>query len=198
MWMTMLSLMIDAIPCGALAALAIFLLRKRRFGSAKRSLACALFALYLLSMFSLTGIPAVTNLTVDLGFNLVPLSGIVGDLRNALLNVVLFVPLGLFLPLLWREFRSPKCAVLAGLTLSLAIEILQIFTFRLTDVNDLITNTLGALLGYLLAKPLLKQGVGGAGRPAVSELPILLGLSFGLAFLVQPILSSAIWGIIYK
>lgn len=147
-------------------------------------------------MFSLTGVPAVNGLTVDFGVNLVPLAGMIGDARNAMLNVALFAPLGAFLPLLWREFRSLPRTALAGFGLSLAIEILQIFTFRLTDVNDLITNTLGTLLGYLLAKPLLKRlgGEGGAAR----ELPALLGLSFGLAFLVQPFISSMIWGILYK
>ena len=32
------------------------------------------------------------------------------------------------------------------------VELSQLLTFRLTDVDDLITNTLGTLLGFLLAK----------------------------------------------
>ena len=196
--MTLLSLAIDVIPAGIAAALIVALLGKRMFGTWKRRCACALFAVYLLAVYSLTGIPSVTNLTVDLGFNFVPLAGMAGDAKNTALNVLLFVPLGWFLPLLWKEFRSLSRAVLCGLALSLAIEILQIFTFRLTDVNDLIANTAGALVGYLLAKPLLKSGFGGEGRPAAPELPLLLGLTFALAFLAQPFISSALWNVIYK
>ncbi len=196
--MTLLSLAIDVIPAGIAAALIVALLGKRMFGTRKRRCACALFAIYLLAVYSLTGIPSVTNLTVDLGFNFVPLVGMAGDAKNTALNVLLFVPLGWFLPLLWQEFSTLPRAALCGLVLSLAIEILQIFTFRLTDVNDLIANTAGALVGYLLAKPLLKSGFGGEGRPAAPELPLLLGLTFALAFLVQPFISSALWNVIYK
>ena len=32
--------------------------------------------------------------------------------------------------------------------MSFTIEVLQLFTFRLTDIDDLIMNTLGTLLGY--------------------------------------------------
>lgn len=191
------SVLIDVVPTGIIAALVILLL-KNLFGSFKRRCACALFALYMFGVYSLTGIPSVKSLTVDLGFNLVPLAGIVGDAKNAVLNVLLFVPLGLFLPLLWRTFRSTWKATLCGLGLSLAIEVLQVFTFRLTDVNDLLTNTLGTLLGALLAKLLLKMGFAGEGRPAAPELPALLGLSFGIAFLILPFISEAMWSLIYK
>ncbi|MBP2322611.1 glycopeptide antibiotics resistance protein [Kibdelosporangium banguiense] len=83
-----------------------------------------------------------------------------GDLLAAkqfFLNVLLFVPLGVFAYLLWR--RTLKQAVTIGFGVSLLIEITQLsgnfgtapFVYRIFDVDDLITNTSGALIGYLAA-----------------------------------------------
>ncbi len=41
--------------------------------------------------------------------------------------------------------------------MSLTIEVLQLFLFRATDINDLIMNTLGALVGYLAAKVIIRK-----------------------------------------
>ncbi|NUT47175.1 MAG: VanZ family protein, partial [Saccharothrix sp.] len=72
-------------------------------------------------------------------------------------NVVLFVPLGVVLR---RAYGRGALAVVAiGLGLSLAIEVVQ-YTgnlgafpcpYRIADVDDLISNTAGALLGWMIA-----------------------------------------------
>ena len=67
---------------------------------------------------------------------------------DTLLNVLLFVPLGLFLPLLYGEFDSIRKIATAGFLISLSVEIIQMFGFGATDINDLMTNTIGACLGY--------------------------------------------------
>ena len=41
--------------------------------------------------------------------------------------------------------------------MSLSIEVLQLFTFRATDVDDLMMNTIGALVGYGIAKLILRK-----------------------------------------
>ena len=195
----MLSLAIDVLPSGILATIVIFLLKGRVFKDVNRCVICTVFAVYLLALFSLTGIPAVNGLVLDPGVNIVPLAGVVGDLKNAFLNVLLFVPLGVLLPLLWREFRSLSRAALSGLMLSLGIEILQIFTFRYTDVNDLLTNTAGAALGFLLTMPVLRGRTStfpGEGDVRY-ELTVLVVLTFGIAFLIQPFISGALWNLIY-
>jgi len=67
-----------------------------------------------------------------------------------ILNVFLFIPLGFLFPLISHVHRHVKKMVLLGFGLSLTIEISQMFTrHRISDINDLIANTLGALLGYL-------------------------------------------------
>jgi VanZ family protein len=72
-------------------------------------------------------------------------------LYNARGNVLLFFPLGVFLPLLWRRLRF-RDVILIAVALSSTVEIAQYVSqawgsYRLTDVNDVILNTLGACIG---------------------------------------------------
>ena len=71
-----------------------------------------------------------------------------------LLNILLFMPLGFLLPTIWPQFRKMKNTVCAGFFFSLAIELNQLLNNRITDVDDLFTNTLGAIIGYVLYKVL--------------------------------------------
>lgn len=70
---------------------------------------------------------------------------------NPLLNIAMFVPLGVFLPLAAKPFRRWYWMLAAGAGTSLFIEVTQyIFGRGQADVDDLICNTLGAVLGYCL------------------------------------------------
>ncbi|PGV56653.1 hypothetical protein COD94_27660 [Bacillus cereus] len=73
-----------------------------------------------------------------------------------LLNILLFMPLGFLLPTIWPHFRKMKNTVCAGFFFSLAIELNQLLNNRITDIDDLFTNTLGAIVGYLLYRALFK------------------------------------------
>ncbi|MDO4280687.1 MAG: VanZ family protein [Peptococcaceae bacterium] len=66
------------------------------------------------------------------------------------LNVVLFLPVGFFLRLLYSRYRHFLRVAVYGLCFSLYIEIVQMFGFGLSDVNDLLMNTLGAVFGAML------------------------------------------------
>ena len=155
---------------------------------------CALysiFCLYLSAVFVLVGIPNVTYFRPEVNLNLIPFRGMVQDLKNGVLNVILFIPLGFLLPILWQNFRRMGACVAFGLGLSLAIELMQMLTFRATDVNDLITNTAGTLLGFLMAKGLAaKIPATGEGR---RDAFYLTALSFAVMFFVHPFLSPLIW-----
>jgi glycopeptide antibiotics resistance protein len=70
-------------------------------------------------------------------------------LINIIGNSTMFVPTGILLPLLYPRFDSWKRIFLAGLAVSLTIELLQLpFAVRASDVDDLILNVVGCLLGY--------------------------------------------------
>lgn len=64
-------------------------------------------------------------------------------------NVTMFVPLGFMLPVAFRKVRSFWKTALALALFSFAIEFTQYFTGRSADIDDLMLNTLGGILGYL-------------------------------------------------
>jgi glycopeptide antibiotics resistance protein len=88
--------------------------------------------------------------------NLIPLMTLgAGDLKTSLLNVLLFVPFGFGFPLI-SSFGAKKTVAIGGL-FSIAIELLQFMTgkmsgisFRIADINDVISNIAGAAIGYIL------------------------------------------------
>ena len=68
---------------------------------------------------------------------------------NVILNVAMFVPLGILLPLLTKNYRRWYLILAEGFGTSLVIEVVQYITARgLFDVDDLFNNTLGAMIGY--------------------------------------------------
>lgn len=69
-------------------------------------------------------------------------------LINFIGNITIFMPIGFFIPLLWDI--SNKKVILIGFLSSLFIELSQLFLIRGTDVDDLILNTLGTILGLLV------------------------------------------------
>lgn len=62
-------------------------------------------------------------------------------------NIGIFVPVGFFSALLWRKWRWWK-SLLVGFCASVTIEFIQFFIGRSTDIDDVILNTAGALLGF--------------------------------------------------
>ena len=96
--------------------------------------------------------------------NFVPARSIVGisrdcrgqAMRQLLGNVVLFMPLGLLLPLLGARCRRFALTAAVGLSVSVGIELVQLALLltqtarRVVDVDDVILNVTGACLGYLV------------------------------------------------
>lgn len=152
---------------------------------------CCLYSLYLSAVFSLVGIPNVTYIRPEVNLNLQPFVGMVSDFKNSVLNVLLFVPLGFFLSLLCHQYRNLYRCVRFGFVFSLLIELLQMLTFRATDVNDLITNTCGTMFGFLLARPFIKK----VSRIEISRKEMIAYslLSFAIMFFIHPFLSMLIW-----
>ena len=94
--------------------------------------------------------------------NLLPLATLTaGDVTTSLLNILLFVPFGIGLPFISNlRFKGTTAAAMA---FSLAIEAAQFVTgylagvtLRVADVNDVIFNAVGAMIGYGLFAGLLR------------------------------------------
>lgn len=65
-------------------------------------------------------------------------------------NILAFVPFGAILPVISRRFRGFFRVMLLGFFFSLLVECTQLVTRVGTfDVDDLMLNTLGAVIGYL-------------------------------------------------
>lgn len=76
--------------------------------------------------------------------------GVARMIEQLLLNIVMFVPLGFLTPVCFPKFRSLRTSLLSMTGYSLTIEILQFFIGRSADIDDLIMNTLGGILGWLI------------------------------------------------
>nr|WP_315267651.1 VanZ family protein [Microbacterium lemovicicum] len=167
-----------AIVAGVLVGIVLFVpfvaVSYRRRGGLTFGRFALWFALlvYVLAIWTYTLLPLPSPESIRCaGVNLDPLD-FVGDIRGAIsrgspltdpavlqlvLNVMLFLPLGFFVRGLFR--RGILVALLSGFGLSLFIECTQLTgvwglypcAYRVFDVVDLMTNTLGAVLGVTLA-----------------------------------------------
>jgi len=80
------------------------------------------------------------------------------DAPSFVLNVIMFIPFGVLVPLLWRSADSVRRLALLAALSSTGIELSQFLlgvtlgSRRTVDINDLIANTLGALIGLLILR----------------------------------------------
>ena len=138
-----------------------------------RECGIVLFFMFLAGLLSQTILPSMSNHSGEIYFvngdhqaiNLEPFRVLVETYNaikylnlwqpffiNFVGNIVMFLPIGFFLPLLWKKFNRAWKVIGAGFLLSLAIEILQLPQMRSSDVDDLWLNSLGTAIGYILFK----------------------------------------------
>ena len=142
--------------CGAVVSLPLVLIysfvfdrqrAKRRWGW------MALLTLYLNAMYIVVGVPGAQYIVWNPTINLIPFQDFsTSNITGMVLNAVMFAPLGFLLPLYFERYRHWGRTLAAGFLTSLTVELIQLITFRATDVDDLIMNTLGTLVGFLMAK----------------------------------------------
>ena len=66
-------------------------------------------------------------------------------------NVAGFLPFGFMLPMIVKRMRNGLLIILSGFALSFTVEVIQLIAkVGCFDVDDMIMNTVGAALGYLL------------------------------------------------
>lgn len=130
-----------------------------------------LFAFLLAGIITVTGVPAIYHFQFDANINVIPMVDIFTDFSQYFKNMLLFVPFGFLLPLLWKRERLVEKTVSIGFLFSLFIELIQLFSFRATDIDDLLMNTLGTWGGYLLFKVILKIMPGLCERLGAGEKP---------------------------
>lgn len=74
-------------------------------------------------------------------------------------NIVLFVPLGVLFPMIWKKTDEFLKMLAIGAGISLALECIQLaistilgFTYRVFDIDDVLLNAAGCMLGYVLLR----------------------------------------------
>ena len=121
------------------------------------------------------------------------ITGSASSWRNIILNFCMFLPFGFLLPLGWEKMQQGWRIFLAGFGFSLLIECLQLVTRRgMFEPDDLLGNTIGALIGYGcfllmddfvrgIRKKAQKKPRHGLKKVLVAQLPLLATV---LAFLI--------------
>lgn len=156
--------------------IAIIVCRLRSAGQRKfwtiRNTATLVFAVYLACLLSITILPRLdfwymqdgewgieTYFSIGNVYrkpNLIPFREIINDLTgntddsvlNLLGNMAIFLPFGFLIPVISgrRKFKI----VLVPMLTSVAIEAVQFFEGRRCDIDDVILNTAGAIIGWVI------------------------------------------------
>lgn len=182
-----------------------------------------IFVYYLTGVLSFTGIPFILRDIVQNSFgiitpkglnippdeiNLIPFRWITEGVRPYIENILLFIPLGFMLPCFWKKYEVLWKTALSGITFSLIIELSQLFSIgRVTDIDDLLMNTLGALIGWVIFRLLqehlakLRDKVS-VQSTNIEKIPLLLreearfymaGAFAGMFFVFYPFLRSLLY-----
>ncbi|MFJ5770083.1 VanZ family protein [Psychrobacillus sp. NPDC093180] len=78
-------------------------------------------------------------------------------INNTLGNILIFIPLGIFLPILFKRYTSFSKAITFSILVSFTIEALQfLLQIGQFDIDDLILNSIGSIVGFLFIKLIIK------------------------------------------
>ncbi|KZE73541.1 hypothetical protein AV654_31925 [Paenibacillus elgii] len=139
-----------------------------------KNLTLLIFYLHILVVISITlfPIPVQSNLLLSLNrgniepnMNFIPFKSIIDIMQNSVSpfvavkqiagNILMCAPFGFYAPLLFQQLKSVIRIIISGILFGLCIELSQLiigvgigFFYRSLDVDDIILNTIGVILGY--------------------------------------------------
>ncbi|MBO9128535.1 VanZ family protein [Bacillus sp. 165] len=72
-------------------------------------------------------------------------------INNTVGNILIFLPLGMFLPILFKKYNMLSKVFISSIIISFLIEALQ-FSLQIGqfDIDDIILNTIGCIIGYFV------------------------------------------------
>ncbi len=168
--LNMLPYMLISVPIYVISRLIVIKTKKKK-ANLFHETALFLFVLFIVGLASQTVIPkfefGVNGFGIIKGrtheTNLIPFKVLIKTynevfingylnyfLINFLGNIIMFMPFGFFVPLLWKMSNIKVIAI--GFCSSLFIELCQLLLARATDIDDLMLNTVGTILGLLVYK----------------------------------------------
>ncbi|MDD3794256.1 MAG: VanZ family protein [Candidatus Gracilibacteria bacterium] len=151
----------------------IFLIKKCKL---KNIVIYTIFYFYIISLLAVTLFPIpiaglkeisiyITNTN-----NFIPFNSILDILLNDNLplivkfkqvigNIIIFIPLGFLVPFIWKNKNNFKQALIVGILSTIGIEVSQTiislilgFNYKVTDIDDMILNTIGFIIGFYIFK----------------------------------------------
>ncbi|MEK4091788.1 VanZ family protein [Viridibacillus sp. FSL H8-0110] len=155
----------------------------------KKLILGALFIGYIVFVCELTIIGRGTSHYLQMNLN--PFSGYIDawkkyslrDLQNCIFNILMFVPLGIFLPLIIVKTKEFKWLLFVVVSTTLSIETYQTLSGAgIFELDDLINNSLGGIIGYQLY--MLGASIAHHKKVKIKSLvrnlaiPLLMGLIF--------------------
>jgi Glycopeptide antibiotics resistance protein len=138
----------------------IFVLNKNKKMNSVREIMINMFLIYLLGVVYLTFFSkGIRPYNWHPSVNVIPIKETISMIKkcpwsvsfvNLAGNILLLLPVGIFVPTLFKKTRSMKKVISTGFLISLSIEITQLLTgLRICDIDDLILNTIGTMMGYI-------------------------------------------------
>ncbi len=141
----------------------VYFMNKKEYGKRPfiRHLSIYVFIGVLLSLLYATILIDGFDITFNPGYhllNLIPFvwisenyeMGFAKMIQQLLMNIVMVIPVGFIIPIVFENTRKWWKTVLWIILIITSIETIQYFIGRSADVDDLIMNTIGGLIGYSL------------------------------------------------
>lgn len=168
----------DYIFIGSIFLLIAYLLfiKKENNQKLKKNITWILFILYIIFLLSTIVYTKLTTGAIypelNIKSNLVPFTSIIETITLLLtktqgfyyifdyliLDIILFIPLGLFLPILFPKTKKIKNFILICLTISIIKELFQLLlNVGMFNIDDIILNLSGAIISYTIFKNLLSK-----------------------------------------
>ena len=139
-----------------------------------REIVLDIFLVFLVGLASQTIIPKIhitDTIRLESGrgrINLMPLKNLIITyievvhyknfdyfLVNFVGNIIMFIPIGFCIPCLWN--RKGYQTIIIGVLVSIMIELIQLPMNRGTDIDDVILNTMGIVIGLIIYKISVKK-----------------------------------------
>ena len=147
---------------GVFRTINFFIKRKKVDNSTEKEILIWLFFFYILTIINLTLFPFAYFLRDYHVINLIPFKSISELIttqpisfifKNLVGNVILFVPLAFLMKRIIINIKK-RTVLIVGFFISVLIEFTQYITFsnRVTDIDDIILNCLGVVIGVVTAK----------------------------------------------
>ena len=142
----------------------------------KKEVTWILFILYIVFLLSTIFYTKLTTGTIypelNIKSNIIPFTSIIETITLLLtksqglyyvfnyliLDIILFIPLGLFLSILFPKTKKIKKLIVICLTISIIKELLQLLlNVGMFNIDDIILNLAGAIISYIIFKKLLSK-----------------------------------------